>query len=226
MWVEDVKGPFPERRLTLRAERAEVTRRRIADAARRLFASGGYGATTLRGIAEEAGVAVQTVYAVYGSKAGILRTLRDAAVAQPEAGAAYAAALEATSAAGSLDLLARSIRLRWELAGDIVTILGVAAMTDSAISGEIDVALKARRRGVTAFAEGLAARFDLAVEPARAAAVLLALTMPEVHAELVGVHGWSEDAYEAWLGAAIRRELLGPSTRDLTPPDRAGRVAP
>ncbi len=210
MGVEDVKSPFPERKLTLRAERAEVTRRRIADAARRLFASSGYGATTMRGIAAEAGVAVQTVYAVYGSKAGILRTLRDAAVAQPEAAAAYAAALEAVSAAGSLDLFVRSIRLRWELAGDIVTILGAAALTDPAISDEIDAALRARRRGVTAFAEVLVERFLLAVEPARAAAILLALTMPEVHSELVGVHGWSSDAYEAWLVAAIRRELLGP----------------
>ncbi len=58
---------------------AEVTRRRIVAAARVLFARDGYGATTLRGIATEAGVAVQTVYAVYGSKAGTLAALLDSA---------------------------------------------------------------------------------------------------------------------------------------------------
>ena len=41
----------------------QITRRRIADAARRLFTRDGYAATTLVGIAREAGVAVQTVYA-------------------------------------------------------------------------------------------------------------------------------------------------------------------
>jgi hypothetical protein len=33
--------------------------------------------------------------------------------------------------------------------------------------------------------------------------------MPEVHAELVEVHGWTEDAYEAWLVQTLSRELLG-----------------
>ena len=42
-------------RLTLRDERAAVTRRRIADAARTLFGSRGYGATTLKAVADLTG---------------------------------------------------------------------------------------------------------------------------------------------------------------------------
>lgn len=208
--MDDVKPKPKEPRLTLRAERAEVTRRRITTAARRLFGRDGYGATTLRGIATEAGVAVQTIYAVYGSKAGILRTLRDLAVAQPEAGEAFARASDAVDPAGSLDLFAHSIRLRWEMAGDIVAILDDAAMVDPAIRQEIDVALRARRQGVTRFAKALVDRFELAIDPNRATGILLALTMPEVHAELVGVQKWPNDAFEAWLAATMRRELLEP----------------
>jgi AcrR family transcriptional regulator len=205
----DVK-PRPSRhRLTLRAERAEVTRRRIAAAARRLFARDGYGATTLRAVAVEAGVAVQTVYAVYGSKAGILRALRDLAMDQPEAAAAFARAMEQTTPADCLGWFARSIRLRWELAGDIVTILGDAATADGAVRAEIDVALRARRRGIAAFGAALGDRFGLVIDPARATAIVLALSLPEIHAELVAVNGWTEDTYEAWLAAALRRELLG-----------------
>ena len=60
---------------SLRAERAAGTRRRIEDAARARFVRDGYAATTLREIADEAGVAVQTVYAVYGSKTNVVRAL-------------------------------------------------------------------------------------------------------------------------------------------------------
>lgn len=207
--MEDVKPGSPQPRLTLRAERAEVTRRRIAAAARRLFARDGYGATTLRHVAVDAGVAVQTVYAVYGSKAGILRALRDLAMDQPEAGAALAQATDQATPGASLDLFARSIRLRWELAGDIVTILGDAATADAAIREEVEVALRARRGGIAAFGTALCARFGLAIDPARVAAIVLALSLPEIHAELVAVNGWTEDAYEAWLAGAMRRELLG-----------------
>ncbi len=67
--MPDVNSGPPARHPTLREERAQVTRRRIADAARRLFFRDGYAATTIARIATEADVAVQTVYAVYGSKA-------------------------------------------------------------------------------------------------------------------------------------------------------------
>ena len=51
-----------------REEQANATRRAILEASQRLFLSRGYGATSIRAIAEEAGVAVQTVYAVFGNK--------------------------------------------------------------------------------------------------------------------------------------------------------------
>ena len=207
--MEDVKPRPGSPRISVRAERAEVTRRRIVTAARVLFATDGYAATTLKGVALEAGVAVQTVYAVFRSKSGIVRALRDMAVTQPEAIAAFEQAMARTTPDGSLDLFARSIRLRWELAGDIVAILGDAAMADPTLREEVEMALRARRRGVTAYAKALHDRFGLRVDPTRAAAILLALTMPEVHAELIDVHGWTEQDYEAWLAGAMRRELLG-----------------
>lgn len=60
-----------------RREQAEETRRRILDAARGLFVTDGYGATTIEAIAAKAGVSVQTVYAVLGSKAAMLMALLD-----------------------------------------------------------------------------------------------------------------------------------------------------
>ncbi len=69
-----------ERRLGPRAARSRETRRRIIDAALRLFVEEGYMPTTMSAIAREAGVAVQTLYLAFGSKASILSAALDVAI--------------------------------------------------------------------------------------------------------------------------------------------------
>jgi AcrR family transcriptional regulator len=63
-----------------RARKALETRRRVLDAAEALFTRDGYATTTMTAIAEHADVAVQTLYAVFGSKRAILTELIDARV--------------------------------------------------------------------------------------------------------------------------------------------------
>ena len=63
--------------MTKRGSRALDTRRRIVDAAARLFVRDGYWATSIASIADEADVAVPTVYATLRSKANILRAVVD-----------------------------------------------------------------------------------------------------------------------------------------------------
>ena len=60
---------------TLREERALETRLRIRKSARKLFAAKGLTETTINEIAEDAGVAPQTVYSVFGSKGGIVAAI-------------------------------------------------------------------------------------------------------------------------------------------------------
>jgi AcrR family transcriptional regulator len=67
-----------------RREQAKETRRRILAAARALFVGEGYGRTTIDAIAAEAGVAVQTVYAAFGSKGAILMALLDQLVIEAD----------------------------------------------------------------------------------------------------------------------------------------------
>ena len=55
--------------IPLREQHAAVTRRAILQAARELFAEQGFANTTVKVLAERAGVAVQTIYATFGSKA-------------------------------------------------------------------------------------------------------------------------------------------------------------
>jgi AcrR family transcriptional regulator len=60
-----------------RAEAADETRARILASAKELFSKHGIDAVTIAEIAERAGVAGSTVYAVFKSKEGILRTLME-----------------------------------------------------------------------------------------------------------------------------------------------------
>src|SRR5689334_18601337 len=80
---EPVK-PVPQRS-PARRERARATRRRIREAAARLFVEHGYLATTIEAIAVEAGVAVQTVYFVFGNKRAMLAEALDVATAGDDA---------------------------------------------------------------------------------------------------------------------------------------------
>lgn len=195
--VKDPKG-------TLRSERAVVTRNRIAEAARRLFASNGYGATTLAAIAEEAGVAVQTVYFVYASKVGILRALRDGVMRDAEADELYAAALGERSLDRKVELFARSIRIRWEHGHDVVAITEQAAATDPRIKKEVGRALSARRNGIAALARSMAL-----AEPGRTEAIFDALSQPQVYRQLVEVHRWSPAEFETWLARSLKQQVLG-----------------
>jgi AcrR family transcriptional regulator len=193
---------------SLRAEQAAVTERRVLAAARTLFSDRGYGATTLREIAAEARVAVQTVYAVFGSKANILRVLQDSVVHDAAASAAFSAALQAPDADAALHLFARSIRLRWEHGHDVVRASTQAAATDPEVREETEAALRIRRGGIA----HLAAKLDRTGEAARIAATLDALSLPELFADLVTEHGWSADDYEAWLVSVLRSVVT--SARD------------
>jgi AcrR family transcriptional regulator len=196
-------------RISLRAERAQVTRRRIVAAARSLFVARGYGATTLEAIAAEAGVAVQTVYAVFSSKAGILRALRESVLREPEADALFERALAEPRGARKLELFAGSIRRRWEHGHDIVAIDAEAGRTDPAIRHETERVLGFRRRGLSRLVRSLGGDPGSMASSEQLAGALDALTLPEVYRALVVDHQWSPDLYEAWLSSTLKRQFAG-----------------
>lgn len=154
-------------------------------------------------------MAVQTVYAVYGSKAGILRALRQAVVVQPEAEGLFREAVAAESGDRKLELFSRSIRRRWEYGADVVRFHLEAASTDPTVRAEVEEVLARRRGGIETLAASLDGTLASGLDRARAAAIIDALTMPELYAELTGIHGWSPDDYEAWLARSLQAQLLG-----------------
>ena len=63
-----------------REEQARRSRRDMLDAGRRLFLEHGYAATTVGMVADEAGVATQTVYKVFRNKPGLVKAIVDVAI--------------------------------------------------------------------------------------------------------------------------------------------------
>ncbi len=192
---------------TVRAERAGLTRQAITEAARRCFHASGYAATRLREIADEAGVAVQTVYAAFGSKANILRALRLDVIGDEEADAAWAQSLGAPDNQAAIDAFARSIRLRWEHGADVVAINREAARADVQVRAEVEVADLVRRTGIAEVAAALVARDPELGPVTRVAAQLEALTVTTVYEVLTAGHGWAPEAYERWLAGVLADAL-------------------
>ncbi|MEW5867912.1 MAG: TetR/AcrR family transcriptional regulator [Chloroflexota bacterium] len=207
--MTDVKR---QNKSTLRQRQAQATRDMITSAAQALFLEQGYACTTIEAIAAQAGVAVSTVYAVFGSKRGILRAIRQAwhehshirEVAFGDPGDA--------SPQERIRQLAQATRRQWESGAQVLAIYTGASAADPQAAAELAEALAGRRKGIQTFARSLEPHLRPGLDAASAAAVLQALCLPEVYDELVWHSGWSAEAYEAWLTQAIQRELLPQQT--------------
>ena len=83
-FVNDVQTAARPYRSALREEQAERTKLLIAKAARERFVEAGWAGTSVRSVATAAGVSEATVYAVYGTKAGLAVSLVDSADADAD----------------------------------------------------------------------------------------------------------------------------------------------
>jgi AcrR family transcriptional regulator len=202
---------------TRRAEQARGTRRAILEAARDLFASRGYAATSREEIARVAGVAVQTVAAVGGTKRALLEAVLDEAVRNhgeplPVALRSWLQDLrEHGDASGLLRAhAASSARVSARTAG-VTEALRRAAAADAGLAELWDDLQRQRRRGQATVVELLAQRaprLRLDLSAAEAADLLWLLTDDSLHRALVAERGWAEERFAAWLGETMCSLLL------------------
>jgi AcrR family transcriptional regulator len=196
----------------LREQQGALTRHTILTAARRLFAERGYAGTPIRLLAKTAGVAPQTIYATYGSKAGVLAGLPD--LVDEEAGVAelFDARRRIRDPAELLGLLARISRQVRERCGDVVKVLRSGAAVDTDIAATMAEAHRRRRLGVEAIVERVHAEGALpkSLTVTRAADIAIALMSDEVCDTLVDQSDWSYDDYEDWLKSTLATLLLAP----------------
>ena len=204
-----MSGRRPNRREVAAAE----TRREILRAARRLFAAHGYAATSLQQIAEESGVAVQTIYSSVGSKAALVLALND--LIDEEAGLAQLAA-DVFAETDPPRLIAGGIRLTRQLnerCGDLIQVLVSAELAEPDAAVAVADGMRRHELGASAIVRRLQALGVLrtGTTPEQAAAVFSLMTSPASWRQLTQRAGWTFDESEAWLTASLAQLLLEPS---------------
>ena len=194
----------------LRARQAAATRQMVITAAAELFAAQGYGRTSLRQIAQSAGVAVETVR-VQGRKRSLLaaavRVLsfgRD--VDEPVLVAPEADDLRAASTPDEFALAAA--RLLTGLASRTVGVWRAfvsAAADDPEVDAELAQVQALIRSNLGSAVELLADRGWLRsdIEPDEITVNLWLLVSTENYDKLTGRLGWSVQRYEQWLARAL-----------------------
>jgi AcrR family transcriptional regulator len=203
------------KRPSKRAEKAQETRRRIVQAATDLFVEDGYGATNLQEIADRAGVAVQTIYFVFGNKRALLKELVDTtiagdaepvatldrpwftdAVAEPTAPAMLTAYVPGSSA-----VLAR--------VSPIMRVLEAAVANDPEVAAlwpqDEDLRYVVQRTAAEAFVTKPGARKGLATD--EAADLLYGILSPELYLLFVRDRGWPHDRWVEWAGQTLHTQL-------------------
>lgn len=196
-----------------RADQAKATRRAILDAAGELFVSRGYAATTIQAVAQRAGVAVQTVYAVFTSKRALLRQLIETTISgdddTPVTGQAEALAIAAEpDGRRRAQLDAALSRAIIERVAPIARVAREAAASDPDLAQLLDEAKAARRAETLSSVKLLAGPDGPAPDAEEAAATLYVLYSPEVADLLLGDFGWSPERYENWLAEMIFRTVI------------------
>ena len=211
--MAEVKG---KRRYSsaVREEQAARTRARILDAAAELVLERGYARTTVQDLADRAGVARDTVHAIFGGKARVLTALIDTRLV-PDGGVANVTETPVAQAIkADVDPRQQIVRFAAWIAGmstrlrPVFEILRTASAVEpemAAVFAEMD---RFRLKNMQTYARWFAARGPLRVSTKRAAEIIWAVASPDVARMLCDELGWSEAEHARWLADTLTRSLL------------------
>ena len=199
-----------------RKEQARLTNRQIVEAARKLFIERGYSGATIEAIAQEAGVAPETVYANFGNKRSILSKLIDVSIVGDDQSipllqrSGPQEVQQEKNQHRQIQLFARGMQ---EIMGRMAPIFGImrlAAKTEPDISEILQNVLEMRVHGMEEFIQYLTANDSLedGFAPGEAAETVWAISSAEVYSLLTLDRGWSGEQYEQWLAKMLTKLLL------------------
>ena len=203
-----------------RRERAAATRQRILDTAQQLFAERGYSGTTMQAIADQAGVAVQTVYFVFHTKGELLRQLLLSMGGRPDEPSETMERDWVVEALSDPDAR-RSIALLIEHGNDIFArvapvweAIGHAASTEPEVADAWKNIVEQRRLGIRRIVASIAERGQLreGLSVDHAADIAYALHRPEALVVFVHERGWPLPEYKEWSYHLLCHQLLDPLT--------------
>lgn len=196
--------------------RTRLARAAVVEAARSLFLERGYGATTIEAISELADVPPATVYRLFSSKHGILKSLLDVSIVGddekiPMAGRPQVRTLlaEGDPREQLAGFVAITARVNAEIA-PLYRVLVSAAGTDTDAAALLDALTGQRQQGQRLIARSLARAGALrpGLRERDAADIIHALLSPELYRLLVIDRGWKAERYQPWLAKTLIDQLL------------------
>jgi AcrR family transcriptional regulator len=205
-----------KRRYDARGRRAQALRSRetILEAAQRQFLTRGYAATTLVGVAEEAGVSVEKIYKSFGGKAGLVRALYERGLT----GEGPVPAYQRSDEMRAVETDPREIMVKWGLltteVASVVTpirlIMRSAAATDPDMSALLRDSDQERLDRMRHHALFLAERGYLrdGVEVSEATDILWACSSVEIYELLVLQRGWPACRFARFVADVMIASLL------------------
>jgi AcrR family transcriptional regulator len=204
-----------------RTQQARQTRRRVIDAATRLFVAQGYASTTMRAIAAEAGVSIPTVELLFGTKAQLLHVVLDVAIAgddEPVPVLSRAWAHDAQSTDDVVEFVSAVAKVLQEAqvrSAGVMLAAYEAAASDPDIQVLIADRQLQRERTAGWIVDGVLARASLRAGRDRAAAVdtIWMLMDPVVFSRLTRHRGWSPERYATWFADSVAQLLVGDPPR-------------
>jgi AcrR family transcriptional regulator len=196
--------------------RTRLARAAVVEAARSLFLERGYGATTIEAISDRADVPPATVYRLFSSKLGILKSLLDVSIVGDDESVPLADRPEVRSLVADGDpreQLAGFVALTAQVharTAPLYRVLVSAAGTDADAAALLDDLTRQRQQGQRVIARSLARAGALRPELRErdAADVIHAVLSPEMYRLLVLDRGWKAERYERWLAELLVEQLL------------------
>ena len=192
----------------------------MLDTARDLFVSEGYPATTMERIAARAGVAVQTLYYTFGTKAQLLcEVMEGTAAGEPDPApvARRAWMTEAMTTQSGHRALALSLEHGTDIfqrAAPLWPALWAASAIDAYVAEYWQRVAMHRRDGmgrlVARLADVDAIQKDINQETATD--LMFVLVSHDTYRGLVQQSGWTLPAYKAWLFTTLTQQLIRPGT--------------
>ena len=205
-----------------RAEQAKTTRRRVIETASRLFTVEGYTATTMDRIADQASVAVQTVYYTFGTKGQLLcEAMEFTAAGQHDPVPVVERrwmieALTTPSARRSLSLIVEHGVDIYERAAALWPAVNAAALSDSAVYRYWTGVTAGRRAGMARQIARIGELDGLrtGLDADRATDIMFVLNGHSTFQSLVIEAGWALPTFKAWLYSTLVQQLLTPGDPD------------
>jgi AcrR family transcriptional regulator len=193
-----------------RKKQAAATREDILAAARHLFATRGYAATSMSAIAAEAETAVQTIYDSVGPKHAIILAMVGILEEEAGVGEVQRRLGLAQDPRELIEVFVGFTRWFTEHGADIVQAMASAAPTEPDVAVALQKANENHHRGASYVARRLAGTDALkpGISAERASDVIAVLTWGTMWRQLTGERGWSLDECEEWMVDSIAALLL------------------